>query len=680
MAYEKIGWKARKGTDLSRHVKEQETARSVILHNAPTQVTEPGTPFSVQNMNHMDEGIYDAHEGLAAEVGERVAADRAHNENSAAHMDIRQIITNLKQELGEKITDDIGSHDTSGAAHDDIRQEIADTDQNLSRQIQETNVVLDGVNILQLDGDLLTRVINKPSLVQKSLFVLGTVFVEGKTLIGDRNGTVGVYAGDFDSATIEVLTKTIAPIAPNEPTLLGAVQTNAELPLTLNAATAKGWHTPRVDDYARVRSDETQGDVAVEWYISSIDDNGNIEWANPMPINVGDYQEQTTSADAGKVLTGGATPGTHGPSIPIDIEPTADSNNLVKSGGIFAWFGDKVSTLATTAKTVVGAINELFNNTVKLSGAQTIAGVKTFSSIPVLPASNPTTNNQATRKTYVDDKVAALFNMIYPVGSSFLQFPCDLSPTDREFPGTWKKWNDIADVYGLVSTANYPTTSAYSETATSIGAGLYRTVTFDGPEDQAIFQIREAHSGSAIGVFDPVKWKPLSENDNTALRPIFVERKDITQLANWTTASLAIGATATYNGTSYRVVARHTIGGKFPSFGSRYYRKFGTTGVLDAENNNATVANAAGGNRPPFITGGVDNDKQRIHKHQLLHFGTGAETNLYNWKNNNGYYGRSYRTSDSVWASDLVSNNDDTSTGPENSPRTLSVQYWRRVS
>ena len=34
--------------------------------------------------------------------------------------------------------------------------------------------------------------------------------------------------------------------------------------------------------------------------------------------------------------------------------------------------------------------------------AQTIAGVKTFSSIPVLPASDPTTSNQAARKAYVD--------------------------------------------------------------------------------------------------------------------------------------------------------------------------------------------------------------------------------------------------------------------------------------
>jgi hypothetical protein len=37
--------------------------------------------------------------------------------------------------------------------------------------------------------------------------------------------------------------------------------------------------------------------------------------------------------------------------------------------------------------------------------SQTITGVKTFSSIPVLPASDPTTVNQATRKAYIDGKL-----------------------------------------------------------------------------------------------------------------------------------------------------------------------------------------------------------------------------------------------------------------------------------
>lgn len=48
---------------------------------------------------------------------------------------------------------------------------------------------------------------------------------------------------------------------------------------------------------------------------------------------------------------------------------------------------------------------------VALTGDQTVAGVKTFTSIPVLPASNPTTDNQAARKAYVDGLDAANVKM-----------------------------------------------------------------------------------------------------------------------------------------------------------------------------------------------------------------------------------------------------------------------------
>ena len=48
----------------------------------------------------------------------------------------------------------------------------------------------------------------------------------------------------------------------------------------------------------------------------------------------------------------------------------------------------------------------LYANNVKTTGDQTVAGVKTFSSVPVLPASDPTTSNQAVRKSYADALVA----------------------------------------------------------------------------------------------------------------------------------------------------------------------------------------------------------------------------------------------------------------------------------
>lgn len=52
-------------------------------------------------------------------------------------------------------------------------------------------------------------------------------------------------------------------------------------------------------------------------------------------------------------------------------------------------------------------------NVIHTTGAESAAGIKTFTSIPVLPATNPTTNDQATRKGYVDSAITtAITNLI----------------------------------------------------------------------------------------------------------------------------------------------------------------------------------------------------------------------------------------------------------------------------
>ena len=113
MAYTKTVWKARQGVNLNRFSKSQETSRSVILTNAPDAVTDPGTQFSADHMNNIEQGIEDAHstidslgEGLAAEAEARLQGDDntlvkakkytdGHNENSTAHADIREILNDL---------------------------------------------------------------------------------------------------------------------------------------------------------------------------------------------------------------------------------------------------------------------------------------------------------------------------------------------------------------------------------------------------------------------------------------------------------------------------------------------------------------------------------------------------------------------------------------------------------
>ena len=59
--YTKTSWVARVGTALNRFLKSNESSGSVELTNDPTGVTTEGTPFTVANMNKIEQGIYDAH-------------------------------------------------------------------------------------------------------------------------------------------------------------------------------------------------------------------------------------------------------------------------------------------------------------------------------------------------------------------------------------------------------------------------------------------------------------------------------------------------------------------------------------------------------------------------------------------------------------------------------------------
>lgn len=59
-----------------------------------------------------------------------------------------------------------------------------------------------------------------------------------------------------------------------------------------------------------------------------------------------------------------------------------------------------LSALGTTVVNLDAAV-------VKTTGNQNVGGIKTFTSLPVLPASNPTTANQAVRMQYVTDAIAA---------------------------------------------------------------------------------------------------------------------------------------------------------------------------------------------------------------------------------------------------------------------------------
>jgi len=311
--YEKTDWKARKGENLNRFKETQLSSGHVFLENAPTSVTEPGTPFSADNMNKIEKGISDAHEMIVKEGQERTA----HETDDNAHTDIR---TSIANESKKRVQGDNG---------------VLNNAKNYANQkADELNAVLNGAQVLTFCGALLTRVIHGTTPVARNLFDSSTAFAEGKTLVSDTNGSVGVCRG-IDSAIVTVETITISPISSNQQVSLGVVENHESMPLTVDQAEGMDWITPSINNYITVLADETLDDNRVEWCITYIDANGNITWGNPAKINTADYQAQTTAQDAGKVLVGGAIPGTHGNSIPIDVTPTENSPNLITSGAVF---------------------------------------------------------------------------------------------------------------------------------------------------------------------------------------------------------------------------------------------------------------------------------------------------------------------------------------------------------
>lgn len=124
---------------------------------------------------------------------------------------------------------------------------------------------------------------------------------------------------------------------------------------------------------------------------------------------------------------------------------------------------DHPQYLLTTAKAADSDKLDNIDSTgfVQTSGNQTVAGIKTFSSIPVLPGTNPTTANQAVRKGYADatylgktakaadsDKLDGLDSTAFgrPV---FLTTPLKSTAWDGDaFSTTAKTLIDLSSVFG----------------------------------------------------------------------------------------------------------------------------------------------------------------------------------------------------------------------------------------
>lgn len=118
----------------------------------------------------------------------------------------------------------------------------------------------------------------------------------------------------------------------------------------------------------------------------------------------GDGLAAAGAADA-STSTKGIAKTSVAPASPTDPIVVGTNDGRVPTQGENDAAAGTTGTPSSTNKFVTET-DPNFTDTVKLTGVQNVGGIKTFTSIPVLPASDPTTANQAARKSYVDGLVA----------------------------------------------------------------------------------------------------------------------------------------------------------------------------------------------------------------------------------------------------------------------------------
>jgi len=140
MAYVKTDWKARQAINPNKYLKSEETANSVVLINAPDSITVPGTLFTPETMNHMEDGISQAHIDIAAEAQARQAADTTLQNNINAEARSRE---NADNNLSQAITAETRARNVAIAAEAQAcQQRFADLQNQVVELIRliETNI------------------------------------------------------------------------------------------------------------------------------------------------------------------------------------------------------------------------------------------------------------------------------------------------------------------------------------------------------------------------------------------------------------------------------------------------------------------------------------------------------------------------------------------------------------
>jgi hypothetical protein len=245
-----------------------------------------------------------------------------------------------------------------------------------------------------------------------------------------------------------------------------------------------------------------------------------------------------------------------------------------------------------------------------------------------------------------DELPGKLFDLLKPVGSSYVQHLNDPAPEEMGWPGAWEQWSHRADAYRL-SDSPPPLCISYYE-GLSCAAGECVLWHLDN-DDWRYYTAKEAIT-NAPEYLDPAKWDAVVQGD-------VVERRFV---HDWTEYDLMPGEQVEDGDYTGKYVTEVIVpGGKF----------FGVEG----------------GFRPPFVSGGVQEGRiiniqgsiASPHSSYGSFIGGGIAGGAFEVTrefNNGAEFKNSNNTFDIDFSADRV-----VPTGPDNAPANLSTRIWRRV-
>jgi hypothetical protein len=258
--------------------------------------------------------------------------------------------------------------------------------------------------------DTLVSGTNIKTVNSQSILGSGNIAISGGAVdsVAGKTGDVTLVKGDVGLGNVDNTSDANKPVSTATQTALNLkANDNAVVKLTGNQTIAGEKTFSNIMSVASINSVGQTGDRIAYWDSSKY--LSHLNTTTYPALTELSYVKGVTSAIQTQLNGKAATSHTH---------PQSDVTNLVSDLALKAPLaspaltgnptaptqsaGNNSTRIATTAYAdAIAALKADDNAVVKLTGDQTVAGVKTFSSSPVVPT--PTTDMQAATKKYVDD-------------------------------------------------------------------------------------------------------------------------------------------------------------------------------------------------------------------------------------------------------------------------------------